>query len=171
MKINATIHQRFHRLTLLSFLLLTVILLLSACTSNQERETLTGYITIDNGRVYLDEVEVITTEDTARIEELGLTYQGDLISGYYIYNENEETVAYELSDKTVYRFVDIGQRYTSEEGLNYETTSLEEFLAGSNYASNATLNESDLPTGRIPYSVEVEGELVISITEEFIYTF
>lgn len=131
---------------------------------------LTGYITIEDGRVYLDEVEIITQEDAARIEELGLSYQRDLISGYYIYNEDEETIAYQLFDETVYRFVDIGQLYTSEEGLNYETISLEEFLAGSSYAANAAPNESDLPTGRIPYFVEVEGRTVISITEDFSYT-
>ena len=79
-------------------------------------------------------------------------------------------MVYELMDETVYRFLDIGQLYTSEEGLKYETTSLEEFLAGSNYVSNSASENSGLPTGRIPYFVEIEGGNVISITEVFSYT-
>ena len=136
----------------------------------EDQTVLSAYLTIENGRAYLDEVEIITAEDGDRIKELGLNSEFDLISGYYIHNEREETTVYTLTDETVYRFLDIGQRYTSEEGLNYETTSLEEFLAGSSYVSNTASESPDLPTGRIPYFVEVEGRNVVSITEEFSYT-
>jgi hypothetical protein len=140
-----------------------------------ERETLTGYITIQDGQVVLDEVEIITQEDTDRVEELGLTDQGDLIEGYFIYNEEESTQVYRLTDKTQYRFVDFARRYVTwdaGEDLTYETTSLEEFLAGSSYsASESNAQGTGIPSGRIPYVVEVQGGTVISITEESQYTF
>lgn len=138
--------------------------------SEESHDIVSAYLTLENGKAYLDEVEIITEEDEDRIEDLGLNIEFDLISGYYIHNEREETMVYELMDETVYRFLDIGQLYTSEEGLKYETTSLEEFLAGSSYVSNSASENSGLPTGRIPYFVEIEGGNVISITEVFSYT-
>jgi hypothetical protein len=178
-KRSASIHFYFCRLALLSVLSMAITLTLCACSSSQkgfaqESETLVGYINIQDGKVILDEVEIITEEDTDRIEELGLTYQGDLIEGYYIYNEKEETRTFELTEKTKYHFVDMGQLYiTSEtsEDLVYETTSIDEFMNGSCYAASASANDqSDVPSHRIPYFVEVLGDEVLSITEEFRYT-
>ncbi|MGN1004526.1 MAG: M56 family metallopeptidase [Oscillospiraceae bacterium] len=142
--------------------------------ANPETETLTGYITIRDGQLLLDEIEIITPEDTGRMEELGLTLQGDLVSGYYLYNEEESTQAFQLTDNTEYRFVDINRLYTTYDGegsLNYATTSLEEFIEGSGYGDNAAAYEASLesgePCGRIPYFVEIRGNTVVSVTQEF----
>ena len=141
---------------------------------SQGAETLTGYITIQDGQVILDEVEIITSEDTDRIEELNLSPEGDLINGYYLYNEEESTRTFALTDQTEYHFVDIGRLYVTGDDLNYTTTSLEEFIAGSSYGANSAGYEASLesgePIGRIPYFVEVQGSTVVSITEEFGYT-
>jgi hypothetical protein len=73
-----------------------------------------------------------------------------------------------------YRFVDMGQLYiTSEtsEDLVYETTSIDEFMNGSCYTAGASADDqADVPSHRIPYFVEVLGDEVLSITEEFRYT-
>lgn len=146
-------------------------------STSQVAETLTGYITIQNGQAILDEVEIITLDDTDRMEDLGLSPEEDLISGYYLYNEEESTRTFTLTDQTEYRFVDIGRLYITSDnlnGLNYTTTLLEEFIAGSSYEANNVGYEASLesgePVGRIPYFVEVQGDTVISITEEFSYT-
>lgn len=128
-----------------------------------------AYIAIESNTVYLDPVEVITDENTQRIKELGLT-ERDLISGYYVNNEVEENISYILSGNTVYRFMDHGQLYADNSEQLYETTSLEEFLTGSCYTVNANRG-TEIPTGQIPYLVEISGTTVISITEDPAYTF
>ena len=105
---------------------------------------------------------------------MDLSLEEDLISGYYLYNEEESTRTFVLTDQTEYRFVDIGRLYTTGDDLNYTTTSLEEFIAGSSYGANSAGYEASLESGesigRIPYFVEVQGNTVVSITEEFGYT-
>lgn len=53
----------------------TLALIVLGCAKEQvevSTETITGYIVIEDNRLYFDEVEIITAADTERMEELGL---------------------------------------------------------------------------------------------------
>lgn len=154
-----------------SFILICIPLLVLGCSSTTgtketEPQKLTAYMHIEGNEVQLDEVEIITTDDTERMEELGLTVNNDLPSGYHIYNETADAASYQLTDKTKYIFTDFNQLLVDPEVENrlYETTSKEEFLEASSY-SDVPLEEQ-----KIPYFFEVLDGKVISITEQFIYT-
>lgn len=125
-----------------------------------------GYIVVENNKIYLDEVEIVTREDENRMKELGLTVENDLPNGYHIYNPNVETVSFELTEDTLYTFTDFNVLFVKEADGNriYETTNKQEFLDGSSY-QNIPLEEQ-----KIPYFLDVYDGKVISITEEFLYT-
>ena len=95
------------------------------------------------------------------------------MSGYCLYNGSEATLSFDLTDQTKYRFVDMGQLYTTledSESLAYETTSPEEFLNGSCYSASVSADDQTaISTHLIPYSVEIQSDRVISIAEEFHY--
>lgn len=126
-----------------------------------------GYMVIEDSRVQLDEVEIITTEDTARIEELGLDQNADLPSGYYIHNEDTEKQTFELTNKTTYTFVDFYLLFVTDEDGDrlYTTSNKEEFIR---HLSNAYSDSP--PAQRVPFFLEVKGGKVISITERFEFT-
>lgn len=130
-----------------------------------EPEIMMGYLWIEDNRVYIDEVEIITTEQQGRIEALGLVVTNDLPNGYYIYNEVNEAIPFELTDDTLYRFTDIDLKF-SEDNTNrtYETCRIQEFREASSY------QDKPLEEQKIPYRIEVCQDKVISITEEFIFT-
>ncbi len=77
--------------------------------------------------ITVDVIEFITYDDAERIKELNLT-ENEMPDGYYIYNQDTETVTWNLDSQTVYRFIDwngdfIGFEYPEE----YTTTDLQEF--------------------------------------------
>ena len=134
-----------------------------------QAEILAAHIFIDGNTLYLDEVEIVTTEDEDRITELGLTVKNDLPSGYHIHNPVTEIISYELTDDTEYTFTDYELLYVKEADGNrvYVTTEVDEFINGSSY-QDIPLQEPEIP--RIPYFLELHDGKVISITEKFIYT-
>ncbi len=73
----------------------------------------------ENGTMSLNIVEFITRDDTARIAELELSEQ-DLISGYYIYDEDESITTLKLPADTEYIFFDWWDAYTDETDGRYE---------------------------------------------------
>ncbi len=140
---------------------------------HSDQDVLAGYITLEDDTLYLDRVEVITTEEGDRITglgfynpermaELGLQDE-DLPNGYYIHELNEESLAYELSDETVYTFTDVHLLFVENEESDrrYFTTDKEEFME----------HLSTIP-GKVkyPFLVEVSGGKVLSITEVFLFT-
>ena len=130
-------------------------------------ESLAGYIVIEDNTLYLDEVEIVTTEDTDRITELGLTIENDLPSGYYIHNPIIETVSFELTDDTIYTFTDFNLLFVENADSNrlYTTTKKKEFL------KHLDTSYSDYPPAqKVPFFVEVTDEKVVSVTEEFQFT-
>lgn len=131
-----------------------------------EVESVTGYIEIKDNQVYLDEVEIVTLENEARIKELGLIAENDLPNGYYIYNSEVEVVELELTGDTSYTFTDARLLYIKDDGGNrlYETTNKQEFMEGSSY------QEVALEEQKIPYFLTICEGKINSITEEFIYT-
>lgn len=141
------------------------ILVFAGCSPKEaETESVVGYIVIEVNTLYLDKVEIITLKDVDRMEELGLTQQSDLPNGYHIYNPDTEKETYELTDETVYNFVDANLLFINDEDGNrsYTTTKKEEFIQHSG---------TDMPRIHpIPYFLEVKDGKVISITEEFKYT-
>lgn len=126
-----------------------------------------GYMVIEDDLVHLDEVEIITLEDTARIEELGLDQQADLPNGHHIYNPDTEKQTFELTNNTTYTFVDFNLLFVKDEEGDrlYTTSKKEEFL------SHLSQAYSDSPPAqRVPFFIEVKDGKVISITERFEFT-
>jgi len=142
---------------------------ISSVPSTPQLQSLAGHIFIEGNTLYMDEVEIVTTEDEDRIAELGLTVQSDLPSGYHIHNPDTQIISYELTDDTEYTFTDYGLLYVKEADGNrlYVTTKVDEFIKGSSY-QDIPLQEQRTP--KIPYFLELRDGKVISITEEFIYT-
>lgn len=134
--------------------------------SKYQHELLAGYMYIEGNTLYLDEVEIIKTEDKGRIAELGLNAARDLPNGYHIHNPVVKTISFELTDDTIYTFTDFNLYYVKEaDGKRiYTTTKKEEFIKGSSY------RDVPLAEQKIPYFLELHDGKVISITEEFIYT-
>jgi len=77
--------------------------------------------------VTVDVIEFITDADVERIKELNLT-ENEMPDGYYIYNQDTETVTWNLDSQTVYMFIDWNGDFTgSEYPEEYTTTDLQEF--------------------------------------------
>lgn len=132
----------------------------------QINKLLAGYIVFDGDILYLDEVEVITTENKNRIAELDLK-DSDMPNGYYIYNPSNEKTSFELTDKTSYTFTDYHLLFVENPDSDrlYTTTSREEFI------QHLTTSYSDNPPAqKVPFFIEVKDGKVISIIEEFIFT-
>lgn len=129
-------------------------------------DLITGYIVIEDNLLYLDEVEIIRTEDKERIEELGLK-DTDMPNGYSIYNEAVEKQTFELTKKTTYTFVDYNLLFVKEEDGDriYTTTKKEDFIQHLN-----TSYSDSPPAQKVPFFLEVKDGKVISITEKFEFT-
>lgn len=68
-----------------------------------------GYITkmtMDKSLFHLDKVEFLTQEDTERAEELNIDINTDMPSGFYIYNNDNYPMAFEVYDGTEYLILD-----------------------------------------------------------------
>ncbi len=77
--------------------------------------------------ITVDVIEFITDADTERIKELNLT-ENEMPDGYYIYNQDTETVTWNLDSQTVYRFIDWNGDFTgSGYPEEYNTTDAQEF--------------------------------------------
>lgn len=156
----------------LSFLIPFLIFTLTGChkaqltQSDNGSQSLTGYIFIQDHTLYVDEVEIVTSENTEKIKELGLTESKDYPNGYYIYNPTHDSIIFELTDDTIYTFTDFNLVFIKEENGKriYTTNKKEEFLEAS-YYQNTSLEEQ-----QIPYFIDVSNGVVTHITEEFIYT-
>ncbi|MBR5265817.1 MAG: M56 family metallopeptidase, partial [Clostridia bacterium] len=64
----------------------------------------------DGTTIVVDLVEYITTADTDRIAQLGLSIAIDMPSGYYVHNEREESLALDVSG-AVFEFVDWNRQF------------------------------------------------------------
>ena len=127
----------------------------------EEMETLCGYIQkIENGAVWIDQVEYVEESDTERIRELGLT-EADMAGGFYIYNPEEESVPLTLADDTVYTFIDWGRDFIpsdSSQDLTVSTTTLALFEA---YLETYEDGEPGMP-----FFMETDGDRVYHIFEK-----
>lgn len=160
-------------------ILLLLILILTSCNNDEEYTKsnpeltqytkLAGYIRIDENDLEIDEVEIITPQDTERIEELGLDKDIDFPNGYHIQKKDVETKKFKLNDDTRYYFTDYYLLFIDEEEKNgdrkYSTKDKDEFLE--HFYHNTT---EEYPKQNIPFFIEVEGDEVKTITEEFKFT-
>lgn len=137
--------------------------------SKVSNASITGYINIKGKQLLVDQVEIILSENNERIEELGLVREIHYPSGYYIHNEINKVEALTLTDETKYIFTDFKQIYTDGSAKLYETISIEEFINGSSYRELDLENLEE--KHYIPYFIETNNGIVISITEDFRYTF
>lgn len=128
-------------------------------------ESLAGYIVLEENKLYLDEVEIVTLEDENRMAELDLNDK-DLPNGYYIHNANEETKIFELTGKTEYTFTDINLLFVEDADGDrlYTTTKKEDFIQHLNTIFGRPAG------GNVPFFIEVKDGKVVSITEKFIFT-
>jgi hypothetical protein len=136
-------------------------------SDNSSNKTLYGHMVIEGDIFYLDEVEIVRREDKERIAELGLL--DDLPpNGYHIHRLDKGIVAYELTDETEYNFMDVHRQFIDDsiDERWYTTTIKDEFIQ----YLNRSYSDSP-PAQTIPYLVEVKDGKVISVTEEFIFTF
>lgn len=113
---------------------------------------------IKGDTIVVDVAEYITTKDTERIEELGLSFS-DMPNGYYINNPETAFVEYTLTDKTVFNFIDWKNDFVEEgESRNVSSTSKEDFVK---YLSTYQNSQPGMP-----FFFEISDKIVISITEE-----
>ena len=114
---------------------------------------------IENNKITLDFAEIIQSTDSERIAELKLT-DGDFPNGYYIYNPEETTAEYTLTDDTLYTFIDWNRAFTDEnEDMFVFTNSIEDFKK---YVDSY---ENSMPG--MPFFFELDGDNVLSITEHY----
>lgn len=160
------------------FLCIIFSVMLYGCNTNVDKtnevnktestKVIEGYIFINDNKVYVDRVEIIKDSDTERIEEIGID-NSDMPNGYYIYNPTFEQEEYDITNDTAYDFVDYNMYYINEDKADgdrkYRTNNIDEFIKGSSYPEDIPLEEQT-----IPYIIELQGDNVYSITEEFLYT-
>lgn len=160
------------------FLCIIFSVMLYGCNTNVDKtnevnktestKVIEGYIFINDNKLYVDRVEIIKDSDTERIEEIGID-NSYMPNGYYIYNPTFEQEEYDITNDTAYDFVDYNMYYINEDKADgdrkYRTNNIDEFIKGSSYPEDIPLEEQT-----IPYIIELQGDNVYSITEEFLYT-
>lgn len=159
-----------NKVLLIPFLLIAMAL--SGCSKEpqapadtDEAASVVGYIVIEDNTLYVDEVELVTLEDEARMEELGLT-QVDLPNGYHFHNEEIAQAEYELTEDTTYTFVDVEVLFVGEtDERKYTTNEKDEFVQHLSVAFTDTP-----PAQTVPFFMEISDGKVVSIVEEFEYT-
>lgn len=115
---------------------------------------------IDGNKVTLDLAEFIQCTDSERIDELNLSEDSDFPNGYYIYNPDETTAEYILTDDTLYTFIDWNREFTDKDSdMFVMTNSLDTFTKYVN-----TYKESK---PGMPFFFELDGDEVWSITEHY----
>ena len=115
---------------------------------------------IDGNKVTLDFAEFIQSTDSERIDELNLSEDSDFPNGYYIYNPDETTAEYTLTDDTLYTFIDWNREFTDKDSdMFVMTNSLDTFTKYVN-----TYKESK---PGMPFFFELDGDEVWSITEHY----
>lgn len=122
---------------------------------------------ISKDTIVVDVVEYVTDEDTERknelIEQLHLTEGNDLsdgnfLGGYLIYNSDETTTEWKLTDETAYKFIDWNGDFTKlDYPAYYETTD--------NRIFQKYMETYDNSQPGMPFFFEVEDGIVKKITE------
>ena len=132
-------------------------------------QTKCGYIfniNIDEKNLDVDEIDWITLEDTEKIEALGLDVEHGFPNGYYRHNPDSELVNYKITEDTAF------ERLDWENGFTPKKVDYEEFATLHNeqydkYIKPMVEEREDFDYF-VPYWIEVKGDIVISIKEQFV---
>lgn len=115
---------------------------------------------IDGDKITLDVAEYIDSADSERIDELKLSEAQDFPNGYYIYNPDETTAEYSLSEDTLYTFVDWNREFTDKDAdMFVSTNSIDTF-------KKYIESYEDAKPG-MPFFFEFDGDRVLSVTENY----
>lgn len=110
--------------------------------------------------VWIDLAEWITDEDTDRIQELQLT-ENDMPDGYFIYNPEETTQYFSLTEDTVYTFIDWGRDFVDSDEFQEKFVETKELETFGEYLDTY----QDFQPG-MPFFYELEDGYVKSIVEK-----
>jgi len=164
-------------------------LILAGCTSREaiETEHFVGYIYIVGNTLYIDRVELIVFENMADGIYPGIEHElyldifqighddelaANMPNGYYTRHMGVEVVSFEITDETIFTFVDLGLHFgVDPEGSRlYSTHTAEEFLVY--HYSNFPFDYEGAPLyRRIPYFISVRDGRVLTLNESFWLTF
>ncbi|MBR5265773.1 MAG: hypothetical protein IKV63_04075 [Clostridia bacterium] len=111
----------------------------------------------DGATMVVDPVEYITTADTDRIAQLGLSIAIDMPSGYYIHNERAESLALDVSG-AVFEFVDWNRQFVRNGGSFYITESADEFL------EYCGIYDGGIPS-KTPFFINISGNKLVKLKE------
>lgn len=130
-------------------------------TQNAQEEVtdLCAYVKeIKGNTIVVDPVEYISSEDSDKI----LTYKhidDDMPDGYYLYNEDEATTEYTLTDQTEYSFLDWGRDFGgTDEDIRVVTKDKSVFQK---YMQTYTDGKPGMP-----FFFELDGDKVVKIVEK-----
>jgi len=169
---------------LLCFLILT--LLLAGCNGQEPPRTgyverFIGYIYIVDNTLYIDRVELIAFDPVEIYPGIRYWLYNDIItvgpeddladqmpSGYYTRHLGADVLSFEITDETIFTFVDLNLHFGVNEDGNrlYLTTNPDEFLVY--HYSNFPFDYAGVPLyRRIPYFITVRDGIVLNLTESF----
>ncbi|MNW23672.1 hypothetical protein D3C74_03790 [compost metagenome] len=151
-------------LTLIFTLVCSVSLISCSLTdiskSQSQKQSYTGYLSIEGNTLQIDDFEFQTSKDQARVQQLGIT-DTDMPNGYYIHNQTEDVQTFAIDENTQYTFYDTSNLFIKEEDdKRYTTADKQQFKA-------FLYRDNEVPL-RTPFEIETEGGRVIAITEIFV---
>ena len=128
---------------------------LQGCAQGAKSGAKLGFISnisVDAMCFDFDEAEWITADHTKRIEELGLSVENDMPSGFKIYNPAPDKTVYKVGRETTFGFLDWTDDPESKAGT------FEAFAEFHDESDNAS----------IPYWIEMENDVVISVKRQYL---
>ncbi len=142
--------------------LLIILAVLALCGCSVKKQTTQDEVyalvkDVTSQTIKLDIVEYITSDNSARIEELELDSL-DMPNGYYINNPEIDFVEYSFNDDTVYNFIDWQNDFVAEgEDRHFTTTKNEDFKK---YIETYNNGEP-----KMPFIIKMSDNKIISISE------
>lgn len=152
------------------FVTMMLLFYLTGCQDSQPEQALSGacktydgYLSVDDGKLFVNDFEFIDMADQYWINTLGLTAE-DMPNGYYIHDTSDDFLTFTLSDETRYTFYDTGAAFVPEDSQDrlYTTTSLNDFLSVFDSDGDGELSNT-------PFEIQVlEDGQAVSVSEIFI---
>lgn len=127
--------------------------------ADYESMDLCAYVrSISGNTLVVDPVEYISSDNKEKILKYNLT-EDDMPDGYYLYNEDEATAEYKLTDQTEYSFLDWGRDFGgTDEDIRVVTTDKSVFQK---YMQTYTDGKPGMP-----FFFELDGDKVVKIVEK-----
>lgn len=128
-------------------------------SAQAESTNICAYVrAIQGDTIVVDPVQYISSEDSDKV----LTYKhidDDMPDGYYLYNEDEKTSEYTLTDQTEYSFLDWGREFGgTDEDIRVVTKDKSIFQK---YMQTYTDGKPGMP-----FFFELDGNKVVRILEK-----